>query len=277
MRHLETLSTDPNAIPLPSDTDYADIAVLGRASYPFADESGEYRLALTEASKLRGQFAADIYDPEYHDRVAFGGGYPGAAQAEHWPTINGEQWVPEETEGEGFQMAVSLIDRLRAEGWDDDEINEVVKAEAFSNHTLLDVYHMVDQNHINPDGFHEDGVVRGLILGMGRKHGWRAADAFSTVLDIDPKRIAVMPDEDPYGTPASGLLPAEAAWKAHVKEDAARVIHNIAMQGVRPGDLDDLGAAADRFTEMALDPKRVLLRNPVGIVRAVSLAVVNRG
>jgi hypothetical protein len=277
MYKLETLPQGLGEPPLPAGTERADIAVLGRSSYPYINEAGEYHLGLTKASELRGKFAERIFDPEFHDSAAFGGGYR-AAQANLWPVVDGKQWLPSEIEREGYQMAVPLVQRLRGPEFrlPDDRINQIVKAHGLSNNTLLDVYHMVRLKHIDPAKFDERGVVRGLVLGMGPKHGWRGVDAFSTVLDIDPKHIALMPKEDPYGRPASasGLLPPESAARAHAEEDVARVFHIAAMQGVRRGDIDDLGRAADRFSEMVEDPKGAVLRNPIGMIRSRGVALV---
>lgn len=103
-------------------------------------------------------------------------------------------------------------------------------------------------------------------------HARRFARTLAAALDMDPGLIKVAPITDPYGTPRQGLLPAESARIAHMKEHAARVIHEAAMQGVKPGD--SLEKAAERFTEMVSDPKRALFHYPGRISRAIATVIL---
>lgn len=110
-----------------------------------------------------------------------------------------------------------------------------------------------------------------------KRHGLRFIGPLALGLAIPTDRIRIVQtEEDPYGALATQFLPGESRAVAIAKERAALVFHEAAMQGVKPGDLDSLAAAEARFREMAENPAKALMRQPVAVVRAISQAQTTR-
>lgn len=217
----------------------------GRASFITTGPEGDFVLNLTEASSHRATVAANLFDPEFHTSSVYAGGYPGIAQnwpAEHTPALGNR---------EADLMALPLITRLVFAGWDRETIDGRVKRQGESNNSIGDVLVSIENGLLDPNDFHRDSARHGIHLNTGGLHGMRFRDILTTGLDID-KRLIVRADmRDVYGTPATEFRGKEPTPVAIAKECAAIAITKLVLKDVRPGNIEDLRDAEQRFNQIA--------------------------
>jgi hypothetical protein len=217
----------------------------GRASYVTSGLEGTFDLNLTEASSHRAEVAAELFDPNVHSGALFAGGYPGIAQSwppEHTPAIDNR---------EANLMAQPLKARLTREGWFPDDIATSVKEQGTSNNSIGDVLISIEKGFLDPNDFHSDSTRHGIHLVAGVLHGIRFHDILTKALDIDSQRIVRANIHDPYGTPATEFRPKELPPIAIAKECAAIAINKMILRDVRPGNIEDLRDAEQRFNAFA--------------------------
>lgn len=249
----------------------ADLFTPGRASYLVPDEVSQESLSLvlTEASESRGRVTAQVFDPSFHVRAVFAGGYPGAAQAANWPKLSdGSPYIPAHGQEEAYQIAVPLVNRLRANRWTDSQIDERVFCQGDSSNSLGDVALSIQRGYLDPD-YYADKPAHGTQVAAGPKHGYRFIEPIALGLDIDPARVQLIPMRDIYGTPETPFLPAQSRTTALIREQAATVFSRVVMADVRAGNLDSLLHAALRFDEMGRDPAKALKDQPIAVIRAI--------
>jgi hypothetical protein len=75
---------------------------------------------------------------------------------------------------------------------------------------------------------------------------------------------------DTYGATPTEFLPGESRRVALLKERAALAFHEVAMKNVKPGNIESLAKAEQRFIEMASNPAKALLGRPLAIVGSIA-------
>lgn len=227
----------------------ADLFTPGRASYITSAESdfesfNGFQLNLTEGAEHRAAIAAATFDEDFHTQAIFAGGYPGIA--EHWPV----EHTPPLGLREADYLAVPLEEKLRARGWSEDRIQQRVKRQGISNNSIGDVLISAEQGLLDPN-FYGDNKKHGVQLVAGALHGYRFRRILSKALDISPARIQRVPMHDVYGRPASEFRPEESAAAAYKNELGAIAVTELVLRDIRPGNLEDLRKAEDRFNTIA--------------------------
>jgi hypothetical protein len=225
----------------------AHLFIPGRGSFVTSGPLGTFDLNLTEASTRRAEVAANLFDEEFHTTALFAGGYPGIAQ--NWPA----EHTPALGKREADLMAVPLKSRLSSEGWRPEAIAERVKQQGTSNNSIGDVLISIDMGWLDPNDFHSK---HGINLVSGTLHGIRFRDILTKGLDIDKRQIVLAGIHDPYGTPATEFRGKELAPIALAKEYAAIAVTRLVLKGVRPGNVEDLRDAEQRFNEIAAKSPR---------------------
>jgi len=234
-----------------SEISSAILFTPGRASYMETLDDGTRELVLSPASERRAQKAAVAFDIVMHEYAIFAGGYPGFAQG----------WAPEFTpaadDREAHHMAAPLKDRLIGESWSANQVSRLVKTQGESNNSIGDVLLSIRNGLLDPEVFNDETHVRSIDLVAGALHGRRFRNILSKALDIDPKRVRRLNMSDIYGTKipetkahdAATLqtLEPESAPVAIAKEIAAIAVTQKVMRSVRPGNVEDLAEAEQRF------------------------------
>jgi hypothetical protein len=226
------------------ELDTATLFTPGRASFLTSNPETGFLLRLSEASEHRAEVAASTFDSDFHLTAVFAGGYPGVA--EQWP----EEQIPPLGRREADLMAQPLKENLRNKGWREADIEARIVAQGESNNSIGDVLLSVQKGLLKPDEFHSNNR-HGLDLVAGAFHGARFQAILACALDIDPARIRRVPMRDIYGRPATELRSKELAPVALAKEVAALAVTKFILRDVRPGNLDDLSEAEQRFNAVA--------------------------
>ncbi len=125
-----------------------------------------------------------------------------------------------------------------------------MKRQGESNNSIGDVVVAIEKGMLNPNDFHHDNT-HGITLVTGALHGARFRKILAKGLDIDPHLVRRTNMRDRYGTPATEFRGRELAPVALAKEYAAIAITNLVLRNVRPGNLEDLRDAEQRFNEIA--------------------------
>lgn len=229
----------------------ADLFTPGRASYITTAEDARaeesfngFNLNLTEGAERRAEHAALAFDEDFHTSAIFAGGYPGIA----------EQWPPEHTPPLGYREADYLAERLenklRNRGWSTEAIAQRVKRQGESNNSIGDVLISAEQGLLDPNVYNTQDR-HGVHLVAGALHGYRFRCILEKALAIDPQRIRRVQMHDVYGRPASEFRAQESAMAARKQELGAIAVTKLVLRNVRPGNLEDLRNAEDRFNAIA--------------------------
>lgn len=240
-----------------SNLESAVLFVPGRASYMRPDDPDH--LYLSRASERRAEVASNEFMPyvrqhdpdaewenhpmvDFYTHAVFAGGYPGKAQ----------QWEiePPKNQREAILMARTLTGNLIGAHWTQPPISRYVRVQSESDNSIGDVAHSIQKGYLNPDDFNRSDSRHGIRVVAGFLHGQRFKDILSTGLQMDPKRIELVPMRDIYGMDQQEKPPGkhrETAPEAIAKELAVIALTKMVLHNLRHTGGTDLFEAEAHF------------------------------
>jgi len=220
--------------------------VPGRGSYVTSGEHNQFTLNPTLATLYRADVAADAFDVANHTAVVFAGGYHGLAQK--WP-LEQIKAIVESDQNEASIMADRFSRKMLSEGMAAAALTNLIDTQGESNNSIGDVRLSVARGLLDPNDFQTD--EHGIQLVTGLMHGLRFRAILAKALDMDPALISRTPMHDFYGLPQTEFHRADPALAEYAKEAGAIAINALVLRDVRPGNLDDLHDAEERFATFA--------------------------
>ncbi len=227
--------------------DSSQLFVPGRSLYLTSGLNGTHETHLSESSRRRAEIAAIVFNPNFHTTALFSGGYPGVSDGSSaWPV----ERIPTVGNREADLMAVPLEERMTHEGWSPAQKTKRILKETESDNSFGNVLRSIEYGYLNPEDFH-DQTAHGIQIVAGKLHATRLTDILAKALDINRRRIVRVEMRDVYGRQKTEFIPKELAAIGTAKEMAALALTRLVLRGVKPGDIEGLYNAEQKFMSLA--------------------------